>query len=39
MDIDLYQLIQQVAEIARQAAIDKTACDVVELEANGGQKM
>ena len=35
MDIDLYQLIQQVAEIARQAAIDKAACDVVELEAIG----
>ena len=35
MDIDLYQLIQQVAEMARQAAIDKTACDVVELETNG----
>ena len=39
MDIDLYQLIQQVAEMARQAAIGKTACDVVELEANGGRKM
>ena len=39
MDIDLYQLIQQIAEIARQAAIDKAACDVVELEANGGRKM
>ena len=35
MDIELYQLIQQVAEMARQAAIDKTACDVVEFEANG----
>ena len=35
MDIDLYQLIQQVSEIARQAAIDKAACDVVELEAIG----
>ena len=35
MDIDLYQLIQQVAEMARQAAIDKTACDIVEFEANG----
>ena len=35
MDIDLYQLIQQVAEMARQAAIDKTACDIVQLEANG----
>ena len=39
MDIDLYQLIQQVAEMARQAAIDKTACDAVELEANGGRIM
>ena len=35
MDIDLYQLIQQVAEMARQAVIDKAACDVVELEAIG----
>ena len=35
MDIDLYQLIQQVAEIARQAAIDKAAADVVKLEAIG----
>lgn len=35
MDIDLYQLIQQVAEMARQAAIDKTACDVVELDVIG----
>ena len=35
MDIDLYQLIQQVAEIARQAAIDKAAADVVQLEAIG----
>ena len=35
MDIDLYQLILQVAEMARQAAIGKTACDVVEFEANG----
>lgn len=39
MDIDLYQLIQQVAEMARQAAIGKAACDVVELEANGGRKI
>ena len=39
MDIDLYQLIQQVAEMARQATIDKTACDVVELEANGGREI
>ena len=37
MDIDLYQLIQQVAEMARQAAIDKAACGVIELEANGDQ--
>ena len=35
MDIDLYQLIQQVAEMARQAAIDKTAADVVQSEAIG----
>ena len=35
MDIDLYQLIQQVAEMARQAAIDKAARDVAELETNG----
>ena len=35
MDIELYQLIQQVAEIARQAAIDKAAADVVKLEAIG----
>ena len=35
MDIDLYQLIQQVAEMARQAAIDKTACDVVQPEVIG----
>ena len=35
MDIDLYQLIQQVAEMARQAAIDKAASDVVELEVIG----
>ena len=33
MDIEIYQLIQQVAEIARQAAIDKTAADVVENAA------
>lgn len=37
MDIEIYQLIQQVAEMARQAAIDKAACDVVELETNGDQ--
>ena len=35
MDIDLYQLIQQVAEMARQAAIDKAACDIIELETIG----
>ena len=35
MDIELYQLIQQVSEMARQAAIDKAACDVVQLEAIG----
>lgn len=33
MDIEIYQLIQQVAEMARQAAIDKTAADVVENAA------
>ena len=32
MDIELYQLIQQVAEMARQAAIDKAAADVVQSE-------
>ena len=35
MDIDLYQLIRQVAEMARQAAIDKAASDVVQLEVIG----
>ena len=35
MDIEIYQLIQQVAEMALQAAIDKTACDVVESEVIG----
>ena len=35
MDIELYQLIQQVAEMARQAAIDKTACDVAKSEVIG----
>lgn len=35
MDIEIYQLIQQVAEIARQAAIDKAACDVVQSEVIG----
>ena len=35
MDIELYQLVQQVSEMARQAAIDKTACDVVQSEIIG----
>ena len=35
MDIEIYQLIQQVAEMARQAAIGKTACDVVQAEVSG----
>ena len=35
MDIEIYQLIQQVAEMARQAANDKAACDVVQLETIG----
>ena len=35
MDIELYQLIQQVAEMARQAAIEKAACDVVQSETIG----
>ena len=35
MDIEIYQLIQQVAEMARQAANDKTACDVVQPETIG----
>ena len=35
MDIELYQLIQQAAEMARRAAIDKTAADVVQLEVIG----
>ena len=35
MDIELYQLIRQVAEMARQAAIDKAASDVVQLEVIG----
>ena len=35
MDIEIYQLIQQVAEIARQAVIDKAACDIVQSEAIG----
>ena len=35
MDIEIYQLIQQVAEMARQAAIDKAACDVVQSEVIG----
>ena len=35
MDIDLYQLIQQVAEMARQVAIDKAAADVVQSDVIG----
>ena len=35
MVIEIYQLIQQVAEMARQAAIDKTAADVVQSEVIG----
>lgn len=35
MDIELYQLIQQVAEITRQAAIDKAAADAVQSEVIG----
>ena len=35
MDIDLYQLIQQVAEMAIQAANDKAACDVIQSEVIG----
>ena len=35
MDIELYQLIQQAAEMARRAAIDKAASDVVQLEVIG----
>ena len=35
MDIEIYQLIQQVAEMARQAVIDKAACDVVQSEVIG----
>ena len=35
MDIELYQLIQQAAEMARQAAIGKSVADIVELEAIG----
>ena len=35
MDIDIYQLIQQVAEMARQAAINKAAADVVQSETIG----
>ena len=35
MDIELYQLVQQIAEMARQAAIDKTACDIVQSESIG----
>lgn len=33
MGIEIYQLIQQVVEIARQAAIGKTAADIVENAA------
>ena len=35
MDIDLYQLVQQVAEMARQAAIDKAASDAVQSDVIG----
>lgn len=35
MDIELYQLIKQAAELARQAAIDKAAADVVQSEVLG----
>lgn len=35
MDIELYQLIQRAAEMARQAAIDKAAADVVQSEVIG----
>ena len=35
MDIELYQLVQQVSEMARQAAIDKTAADVVQSDVIG----
>ena len=35
MDIEIYQLIQQVAEMARQAVIGKTTCDIVQSEAIG----
>ena len=35
MDIEIFQLIQQLVEMARQAAIDKAGCDVVELETIG----
>ena len=35
MDIEIYQLIQQVAEMAGQAAIEKTAADVVQSEVIG----
>ena len=35
MDVELYQLIQQVAEMARQAANDKAACDVVQSDVLG----
>ena len=35
MDIEIYQLIQQVTEMARQATIDKAACNVVKLDVIG----
>ena len=35
MDIEIYQLIQQVAEMTRRAAMDKAACDVVESDVIG----
>ena len=35
MDIDLYQLIQQVAEMTRRSAIDKAAADVVQSDVIG----
>lgn len=35
MDIEIYQFIQQVAEMARQAAIDKAAADAVQSEVIG----
>lgn len=35
MDIEIYQFIQQVAEMARQAVIDKAAADAVQSEVIG----